>query len=153
MIKELKTSQLIQMKKLSQQLYEMFDSALAYRKTLIEKQSTSEYEHAQFDSMRDPESYYHFKLFDKAVSIVRIYDKRDWFRKDDEDEFHFTICCYGFNPNFNIQSRSYSDKHFYGDFKSIESCIKYFIAACVSLTDNQFNIIDPLFKEEYVLIK
>lgn len=153
MIKELKTSQLIQMKKMSQQLYEMFDSALAYRNTLIEKQSTSEYEHAKYDSLRDSESYYHFKLFDKAVSIIRLYDKRDWIRKEDADGFHFSICCYGFNPEFKIKNRQYSDKWFYGDFKTIDASIKYFIAACVYITDKTYNIIDPLFKEEYILAK
>lgn len=153
MIKELKTSQLIQMKKLSKQLFDMFEAALAYRSTLIEKQSTNEYEYAKYDSLRDPEYYYNFKVFDKGVSIIRLYDKKDWFNKIEDDIFHFTICCYGFNPEFKIENRYMGNKWFYGDFPEIEKCIKYFITACVYLVDSVYDIVDPLFKEEYILIK
>ena len=153
-MKDFKSSQLIELRKISKQLYEAFDSALAYRSSLLEHVGTTEYEMQKKAALSDPETYYHFKLFDKGVSIIRLYHKSQWDRIEDVNDFHFAIKTFDFDPKFNISHRvSGNNNHIYGDFSSIDACIKYFITACVLLVDNVYNIIDPLFKEEYVLVK
>lgn len=153
-MKEFRTSNLMELKKLAKSIYDICDKALISRTKLIEQVGTTEYEFQKQQSLSDPESYFHFKLFDKGVSIIRLYSPTGWFRIDEErKDFHFAVRCYGFNPSFKLEQRAYSQYIDYGDFETIKKAMPYFIAACVQITDTQYDIIDPLFKEEYVLIK
>lgn len=60
------------------------DSAYQLRQGLIELDSVSKYEKAKYDSLNDPEPFYHLKLFDKAIGIVRLYSSREWLIDDPE---------------------------------------------------------------------
>lgn len=152
MMRDFKTSQLLELRKLSKQIYDMCDFAAKVRARLIEQKGTCEFEYDKRNSLADPESYYHFKLFDKGVSIIRLYSKAGWFRIDEENKnFHFAIRCYNFQPSLKLESTYHGSYTDYGDFEKIDECMKYFITAIVQITDTEFNIIDPLFKEEYVL--
>lgn len=149
MIKEFKSSQLIELKKLSKTIYDMAESALAYRAKLFEHVGTTQYEIQKYESLRDPESFYHFKLFDKAVSIIRLYSNRDWLNEDEEkNKFHFAICCYNFKPSISLKYREYQDHIVYGDFETIDECIKYFISAIIQISDTEYDILLPVFKNE-----
>ena len=97
MVRELKTSQIMEYRKLLKVVLDGLDSAFKVRQGLIEYNSATKYEFAKYDSNNDPEPYYHIKLFDKAIGIVRLYNFRDWFKDDPEQKyFHFAIRCYNF---------------------------------------------------------
>ena len=151
-MKEFRTSQIIELKKLSKAIYDMADSALAYRNSLIDSCGTTEYEARKYHSLHDPETYYNFKLFDKGVSIIRLFNSREWFNDDPEKKkFHFAIRCYNFRPSINLKHSDYQSYIDFGDFEKIEDTIKYFISAIIQLTDCQFDIILPFFKQEVLL--
>lgn len=149
MIKELSSSQLKEYKKMLKTILEGIDSAIGIRSGLIEYNSANKYMIAQHDSLNDPEPYYHFKLFDKAIGIVRLYTKNVQFTDDPEQKnFHFAIRCYNFNPDkdFNLPLRHTIEHDTYGDFKSFEDIFPYFFRFSKQL-------MDTIFKEDPVQLE
>lgn len=129
MLRELSSSQLLEYKKLLKTVLDGLDSASKIRAGLLEYDSVSKYEYAKYDSLNDPEPYYHIKLFDKAVGIVRLYTSREWFSDDPEKKyFHFAIRLYNFSPyeTFNLQVKNCREYSTYGDFQDLEDCLPYF---------------------------
>lgn len=129
MIKELKTSQLLDYKKMLTTILQGIDSSLAYRNKLIEYDSVTSYELDKFDSLQDPERYYHIKIFDKGVSIIRLYDSKTWFSSDpDKKYFHFAIRIYNFVPSdtYKLSFKRYRLHVDVGDFQDISDSLKYF---------------------------
>lgn len=129
MIKELRTSQLLDYRKMLNSILSGIDSALAHRSRLIEYDSITSLEIDKSDSLNDPEPFYHIKLFDKGVSIVRLYDSKQWFASDpDKCYFHFTIRVYNFVPydTYKLQFKRYRSHVDIGDFLSLDDCLKYF---------------------------
>lgn len=153
MLQELKTRQLLEYKKLLKTVLEGLDSAYKVRQGLLEYDSVSKIEYARYDSYNDPEPYYHIKLFDMAIGIVRIYEHRQWIIEDDEGKyFHFTIRCYNFRPtkNINIQiARSTRETTDYGEFLEISDCIRYFYDFTKELIIKKFELPTNLFYEIY----
>lgn len=152
MLKELRTSQLLEYKKLLNTVLSGIDSAISIRQGLIEYDSVSKYEYAKYDSLNDPEPYYHIKLFDKAIGIVRLYNKRDWLVDDKESKyFHFAIRCYNWYPtkNFDLKVRTTDNYATYGDFLHIDDVIKYFYEFSKQLIVSEFKINVDLFEEIY----
>lgn len=129
MIKDFKTSQLIEYRKMLKIMYDGFSSAIQKRATLIDDtRSLSDYEHSVIDSFQDPEYYYSIKFLDKAITIVRLYNCREWFHEDEDHKyFHFAIRCYNFKPNdrFGLDFNRYADHTDYGDFQDINDTWKY----------------------------
>lgn len=129
MLRELKTSQINEYRKLLRTVLDGLDTASKVRSHLIDFDSASKMEIARCDSLNDPEPFYHLKLFDKAIGIVRLYDSREWSNNDpDKKYFHFAIRCYNFCPTetYKLRSklcRSYST---YGDFLDIADALPYF---------------------------
>lgn len=129
MLRELKTSQILEYRKLLKTVLDGLDSAYQIRQGLIEYNSASKYEYAKYDSLNDPEPYYHLKLFDKAVGIVRLYSNREWSVDDPEKKyFHFGIRIYNFTPfeDFNLSVKRTREYSTYGDFLNINDCLEYF---------------------------
>ena len=127
MLKELRTSQLMEYKKLLKRVLDGIDSAIEVRRSLIQYDSVNQYEIAKYDANHDPEQFYHLKLFDMGVSICRLYDSKRWFRDDpDKCEFHFCIRCYKYEPKekYKLDYKRYSDYVDIGDFDSIDSALK-----------------------------
>ena len=152
MLKELKTSQLIEYKKLLKTVLEGIDSAVRQRASLLEYDSVSKYEHAKYDSLNDPEPYYHIKLFDKAIGIVRLYNSRDWNVEDvDKKYFHFAIRCYNYYPTsfLDLPLKRSSEYVTIGDFLAIDDCIPYMYELSKKLFIEQFKINVDLFEEIY----
>lgn len=153
MLQELKTRQILEYKKLLKIVLDGLDSASKVRQGLLEYDSVSKFEYARFDSYNDPEPYYHIKLFDMAIGIVRIYEKRQWVIEDDEGKyFHFTIRCYNFRPtsNSNIQIvRSTRETTDYGEFLEISDCMRYFYDFTKELIIKKFDFPTNLFYEIY----
>lgn len=128
MVRELKSSQILEYKKLLKIVLDGLDSAFKVRQGLLDYNSASKYEHAQYDSLNDPEPYYHIKLFDKAIGIVRLYNSREWFIDDPEQKyFHFGIRCYNFIPfeDFDLKIKRNREYSTYGDFLDINDCLEY----------------------------
>lgn len=128
MIRELKSSQILEYKKLLKTVLDGLDSAYQARQGLIEYNSASKYEYAKYDSLNDPETYYHVKLFDKAIGIVRLFNSREWSVNDPEQKyFHFGIRCYNFSPfeDFGLSVKRTRDYSTYGDFLDINDCLEY----------------------------
>lgn len=150
MLKELKTSQLLEYKKLLTTVLDGIDSAVKIRQGLIEYDSVSKYEYAKYDSLNDPEPYYHLKLFDKAIGIVRLYNKREWTIDDDESKyFHFAIRCYNFHftSYSNLTIKRTSEYTQVSEWLSIEDCIPYFYELCKKMFVEVFKINCNLFEE------
>lgn len=150
MILELKTSQINEYRKLLKTVLDGLDSAYRIRQHLIEYDSTSKLEFARYDSLNDPEPYYHIKLFDKAIGIVRLYNPRDWSIEDDEKQyFHFTIRIYNFRPvtRFNLSVRPYQNYSDYGEFLDISDTMRYFYNFSCELIISCFHLETNLFKE------
>lgn len=129
MLQELKSSQLLEYKKLLKTVLDGLDSAYKVRHSLIEFDSVSKYEHASYDSLHDPEPYYHIKLFDKAVGIVRLYTSKEWTVEDPEKRyFHFAIRCYNFSPyeTFKLCCKNCRDYSTYGDFQDLDDVLPIF---------------------------
>lgn len=136
MMNELKSSQLIQYKKLLKTVIDGIEAAIVARSGLIEYDSVTKYEKALYDCNQDPEPYYHLKMFDKAVGIVRLYYPREWFSEDpDQKYYHFAIRCYNFTPseNFNLKVTPCLNYSTYGDFQDINDCFRYFYSFCKEL--------------------
>lgn len=153
MLKELKTSKLMEMRKIAKVLYEDLDSALSYRATLLSDTSTlSRLEVAKHERLRDPESYYHFKLFDKAVSIVRLYNKQSWISHENNN-FHFSVRCHGFTPSIVDMNKRISNSYIdCGDFDSIENCFPYFTSCIIQLLSTEYDFDLNLFDMELVRV-
>lgn len=151
MLKELKTSKLIEMRKIAKILYDDLDSALSYRATLLSETSTlSRLEVAKHERLRDPETYYHFKFFDKAISIVRLYNKQSWISKENND-FHFSVRCHNFVPSIvDINKRISNSYVDCGDFNTIEKCYPYFTSCIIQLLSTEYNFNLNLFDLELV---
>lgn len=129
MIKELKTSQLLDYRKMLNTILQGIDSSLAYRHKLIEYDSVTSYELDKYDSFNDPERYYHIKIFEKGVSIIRLYDSASWFSADpDKKYFHFAIRFYNYFPSdvYNLHFKRYRLHVDIGDFQDISDSLKYF---------------------------
>lgn len=136
MIKELKTSQLLEYKKLLKTVLDGIDSAIELRKGLLDMDSANKYELALHDSYNDPEPFYHVKLFDKAIGIVRLYTKNTQFADDPEQKnFHFAIRCYNFDPDedFNLPMKHTIEHNTYGDFKTFDEILPIFFNMCSQL--------------------
>lgn len=143
MLKELRTSQLIEYKKLLNTVLNGIDSAINIRQGLIEYDSASKFEKAQYDCMNDPEPYYHIKLFDCAIGIVRLYSPIQWSISDpDKNYYHFTIRIYNFIPSkrYNLKVKPSIDYSDYGEFLSIEDSIKYLFRFCLQLFHDKLNV-------------
>ena len=153
MLQELKTRQILEYRKLLKTVLDGLDSAYKVRKGLLDYDSVSKIEYARYDSYNDPEPYYHIKLFDMAIGIVRLYEKRQWTIEDDESKyFHFTIRCYNFRPtkNINIQiARSTRETTDYGEFLEISDCMRYFYDFTKELIIKKFELPTNLFYEIY----
>lgn len=150
MMKELKTSQLIEYKKLLKTVLDGIDSAIEIRKSLIDFDSANKYQYALYDSFQDPEPYYHIKLFDKAIGIVRLYTKQVQFTDDPEQKnFHFAIRCYNFDPSkdFNLPVKATLDYKTYGDFPDIIHTLPYFFEFEHQLEDKVSEEITVKYKE------
>lgn len=146
MIKELRTSQLIEYKKLLETVLDGIDSAIDIRKSLLEFDSVSKREIAYRDSLNDPEPYYHIKLFDKAIGIVRLYTKNVQFADDPEQKnFHFALRCYNFDPreDFNLPMRHTIEHNTYGDFKSFDDIMPYFFEFAKQLREKVLCELQP----------
>lgn len=147
---ELKTSQIAEYRKLLKTVLDGLDSAYKIRQGLIEYDSATKLEYARYDSLNDPEPYYHIKLFDKAIGIVRLYNVRDWSIDDPEKKyFHFTIRIYNFRPSsyFNLSVKSCYSHSDYGEFLDISDCMKYFYNFTCDLIASTFKLDQNLFKE------
>lgn len=148
MLRELSSSQILEYKKILKTVLTGLDSAFKARQGLIEYNSASQYEHAKYDSLHDPEPYYHLKLFDKAVGIVRLYNSREWSVKDEDKQyFHFAVRCYNFRPyeDFNLPIKTTREYATYGDFLDINDCLDYFYKFTKQLFINVLNITQPDF--------
>lgn len=129
MIKELKTSQLLEYRKMLNTMLQGIDVSLSYRQKLIEYDSVTSYELDKYDSFNDPERFYHIKIFDKGISIIRLYDSKSWFSVDpDKKYFHFAIRIYNFVPNdtYKLSFKRYRLHVDFGDFQDISDSLKYF---------------------------
>lgn len=129
MLKELSSSQLLEYRKILKIVLDGLDKAYSVRQGLLDYNSASKYEHAQYDSLYDPEPYYHLKLFDKAIGIVRLYNPREWSVDDPEKKyFHFGIRVYNFSlyEDFNLSVKRTREYSTYGDFLDINDCLEYF---------------------------
>lgn len=127
MIRDFKTSQLLGYKKELKDVLDGIDTALHARAALLEDfTSTAKAEAAIRDSLCDPEFYYYIKFLDKAITIVRLYNAREWF-DDDDSRYHFSIRTYNFYPsdNYGLQYRKYSNHCDYGDFFDIADIWPY----------------------------
>lgn len=151
MLKELKTSKILEMRKIAKELYEDLDNALSYRATLLEDTSSlSRLEIAKHERLRDPETYYHFKFFDKAVSIVRLYNKQSWIGKENYI-FHFSVRCFGFTPSISQLNKRISSNYIdCGDFDSIEKCYPFFTSCIIQLLYTEYDFNLNLFDMELV---
>lgn len=141
---ELKTTQLMEYKKLLKTVLKGIDSAIALRASLIECDSVSQLDFQKYDSFHDPEKYYHLKLFDKGISICRLYNSSDWFVDDPEKKyFHFCIRCYNFTPNekYKLPIKLHPNYSDYGDFCDIDDSLKYFHSFCYELTSKVSKIL------------
>lgn len=148
MLRELKSSQILEYKKLLKTVLDGLDSASKIRQGLIEYDSASKYEYAQYDSLNDPEPYYHIKLFDKAIGIVRLYNCREWSVDDPEKKyFHFGIRCYNFNPfeDFNLSVKRTREYSTYGDFLDISDCLEYLYKFAKQLFIDVLKVSQPDF--------
>lgn len=148
MVRELKTSQIAEYRKLLKTVLDGLDSAYKLRQGLIEYDSVNKLELAKYDSFNDPEPFYHLKLFDKGIGIIRLYNKRDWTIEDEESKyFHFTIRCYNFRPDsyFNIKVKMHDEFNDYGEFLDISDCMPYFCKFSTSLIAKTYNINLNLF--------
>lgn len=136
MLMELKTRQIDEYRKLLKTVLDGLDSASRLRHSLIELDSVSKYEQMKFDSMNDPEPFYHLKLFDKGIGICRMYSTRQYFVDDPDNKYyHFTIRIYNFVPNetHKLNYKRYRDHIDYGDFLDITDALKYFRSFCNQL--------------------
>lgn len=148
MLKELSSSQLLEYKKILQTVLNGIDSACSARSKLLDYNSASKYEHAKYDSLNDPEPYYHIKLFDKAIGLVRLYNSREWSKNDPEKKyFHFGIRCYNFSPfeDFNLPVKRNREYYTYGDFLDISDCLDYFYKFTKQLFIDFMKIKQPEF--------
>lgn len=148
MLRELKTSQILEYKKLLKTVLDGLDSAFKIRQGLIEYDSASKYEFAQYDSLNDPEPYYNLKLFDKAIGIVRLYNNREWFKDDPEKKyFHFALRTYNFSPfeDFNLPVRRTREYSTYGDFLDLSDSLEYFYKFSKQLFIDVLKIPQPDF--------
>ena len=153
MLKELKSSKLMEMRKIAKVLYDDLDSALCYRATLLQETSTlSRLEVAKHERLRDPEAYYHFKFFDKAVSIVRLYNKQSWISHENND-FHFSVRCHNFTPSIVDMNKRISNEYIdCGDFNTIEKCLPYFTSCIIQLLHTEYDFDLNLFDMELVRV-
>lgn len=136
MLKELRSSQLIQYKKLLKTVLEGIDSAISIRQGLIEYDSASQYEKAVYDCNNDPEPYYHLKMFDMAIGLIRLYNPREWSIDDpDEKYFHFTIRLYNFVPKYTykLKIKTYVNYSDYGEFLDLNDCMSYMFRFIVQM--------------------
>lgn len=129
MLKEFKTSQLLSYKKMLTDILDGVNSAINIRHKLIEYDSVSKMEYAKYDSLQDPELYYHIKLFDKAIGLVRLYETKDFFNEDPQKEkFHFAVRCYNFIPTNDrfVPMKHTINYDTYGDFETINEALRLF---------------------------
>lgn len=143
MLRELRTSQLLEYKKLLNTVLTGIDSAINIRQGLIEYDSASKFEKAQYDCMNDPEPYYHIKLFDCGIGIVRYYSPIQWSIDDpDKKYYHFTIRIYNFTPKkrYDLKIKPCANYSDYGEWCSIEDLLPYFFKFVLQLFHWKLNI-------------
>lgn len=151
MVRELSSSQLLNYKKLLQTVLNGIDSAISVRSHLIDYDSVSKYEHDKIDSLNDPEPYYHFKMFDVGIGIIRRYYPRDWLIEDNEQRyFHFTIRIYNFSPSdsFNLKIVHFAHYSDYGEWLSIDDSLPFLFRFVVDFFVKKYKLQKSLFYEE-----
>lgn len=157
MVKDLRTSSLIDMKNnLSQSIdclshtLEIIKSSLDVRASLISCDSAADVGYNYQDSISDPEHYYYFKVLNKAVSITY---STFYFNPDEHKlsrgKFSYHIKCYNWCPSWFdecTKQNSIIDDLPFGQYFTLEEAMKNFPRFVIELLHDSlgFNLQEEL---------
>lgn len=155
MLKDFRTSAMIDLKNNLKNALELVQNSLNVRAELISYKSRGDLESQIIDSHTDPEHYYFFKFMDKAVSIVldTVHVDNDGLHRKRSDEPCYHVKCYGWKSAI-AKSRIYNlpysyENNYYGNFLGLDEAISMFKKFCAEMLnvlgcDSQF-VLEGLF--------
>lgn len=138
MLKEFRTSNLIEMRNELKHCVSLVQNALNLRASMLEYKSDGTLESMRIDSHSDPETYYHFKFLDKACSIVAdtCYITDNSHRSKPTERYYYHIKTYYWKSKIleskNLNIPFCSDYDYYGNF-SYDEALSYFKRICAEL--------------------
>lgn len=129
MLQDIRTSQLINVKENLEKSLDVIKSSLAVRASLIDLKSQSAVVNAQIDAKNDPEHYYSFKIFDRAISII-------YWNINDGYGLCYHIKCYNcrismFDNGMYKQNWDISN-HCYGHYNALDVAIVWYKRAVLT---------------------
>lgn len=134
MINGITTTQLLRCKEKIDSIKKDIDSAVRIREETINNKSNSK-ELDQIDSYYDPETYYKFRILNKAVWITITNKKFENGKAVQTREKYYGIKVYGFTPKQKTTKNTKYLAEVYGSFEKLEDAINEYKNFCVDMLE------------------